>query len=82
MYTTKTIKHGGGSVVPWPAQSPDSNPIENLWHDVEKRIDRSNARNLNTLWTELQKAWHSILLEICTVVVKNNGYCINKFKFI
>ena len=70
-YTTKTIKHGGGSVVPWPAQSPELNPIDNLWHDVEKRLDRSNATNFNILWTDIQKAWYSIRLKRCQSLIKS-----------
>lgn len=81
----KWISDNKIEVVPWPAQSPDLNPIENLWHDVDKRIDRSNATNMNILWTEIQKAWYSIPLERCqsliqsmhrrfTAVVKNKGF--------
>ena len=58
-------------VVSWPAQSPDLNPIENLWHDVEKRTDRSNAININILWPVIQKPWYSIPLEIADSVNAN-----------
>ena len=55
--------------LPWPAQYPDLNLIENLWHDVEKRIDRSNARNVQILWTEIQKAWYFTPLERCQSLI-------------
>ena len=52
-HTAKSIKKSFSDnkidVVPWPAQSPNLNPIENLWHDVEKRINRSMLQILNFL---------------------------------
>lgn len=72
-------------VLKWPAQSPDLNPIENLWNDVEHHIHKVKPRNLTDLWTEIQKAWYAIpkercmslvesLPRRCSAVIKNNGY--------
>ena len=44
----------------WPSQSPDLNPIENLWSILE---DRSKKRKVNTkeeLIQELRKEWNSL----------------------
>ena len=73
------------SVMEWPAQSPDLNPIEHLWGDVKKIIFEKNPRNNNELWEIAQQAWHNISTDRCRnlvdymdrrckAVIKNNGY--------
>lgn len=73
------------SVLKWPAQSPDLNPIENLWNDVEAHISKVKPKNLTVLWEEIQKSWYAISKERCrtlvdslprrcAAVIKNKGY--------
>ena len=48
------------SVMKWPAQSPDLNPIENLWDIVSKRARKQLPRNNDDLWEKIKKEWDSI----------------------
>lgn len=41
------------------AQSPDFNPIENLWEVVNQRIDRQNCSNKQDWFKEVQPAWEN-----------------------
>ena len=48
--------------LPWPAQSPDLNPIEPLWDELERRVRARNPMpaNLSELKVALQEEWVKI----------------------
>ena len=56
-------------VLDWPAQSPDLNPIENLWKVLGERTMKSNPKNINDLWITLQAEWSKITPEECSHLV-------------
>jgi DNA-binding MarR family transcriptional regulator len=45
-------------VLDWPGNSPDMNPIENLWAIVKKRMSRIRVTNRNDLICRLIEVWH------------------------
>lgn len=57
----------------WPAQSPDLNPIENLWSIVKRRLGQYNSApsNLANLWERVHEEWRRIPKEILENLVES-----------
>uniref|UniRef100_A0A3B4VHU2 Tc1-like transposase DDE domain-containing protein n=1 Tax=Seriola dumerili TaxID=41447 RepID=A0A3B4VHU2_SERDU len=53
-----------GVMMDWPPQSPDLNPIEHIWSELENKLDRSIVHSKESIWVELQKAWGNISVEV------------------
>jgi hypothetical protein len=45
------------NVLEWPSQSPDLNPIEHLWRDLKKAVQRHSPSNLAALEMICREEW-------------------------
>lgn len=60
--TTDFLEERNVNVLPWPARSPDLNPIEHVWEIIKRRI-RSRllvANNLRELQVWVEEEWNNI----------------------
>ena len=55
---------------PWVAQSPDINPIENLWHDVNIAVHQHSPCNMNKFEQFYTEEWANIAQLRCTKLVE------------
>lgn len=69
----------------WPSQSPDLNPIEHLWEELERRIRTKNYSKPTDLMNALQQEWNRIPTNVlrnlvdsmprrCKAVIKAKGF--------
>lgn len=68
-YLAKKEDAGVLSVMTWPAQSPDLNPIELLWDELDRRVRAMRPVNVNQLWEYLNQAWNDIPASCCQKLV-------------
>ena len=47
-----------------PPQSPDLNPIDHIWHEVERRVRKYRITNKQSLKDALSKAWAEIPVSV------------------
>ena len=79
------LNESGVKVNSWPDQSPDLNPIENLWQYMKVRLQGIRFRNQAELFERLQDIWNKISMEYvrklvdsmpsrCQMVISCHGY--------
>ena len=87
-HTAKTVKDlliaRGVTVLEWPSQSPDLNPIENLWSILNYRCRFRRANNAEELFLCLREEWGKLDRDLldrlissmparCAAVIKAHG---------
>ncbi len=55
----------GVTVLDWPANSPDLNPIENLWSIVKRKMRDTRPNNADDLKATVKETWASIPPQQC-----------------
>uniref|UniRef100_A0A8R1DYR3 Tc1-like transposase DDE domain-containing protein n=1 Tax=Caenorhabditis japonica TaxID=281687 RepID=A0A8R1DYR3_CAEJA len=53
------------------SQSPDLNPIEHLWEELERRVFGIRARNADEKFSQLQTAWAQIQQSVLTNLIQS-----------
>lgn len=59
------------TVLDWPGNSPDLNPIENIWAHVQRQLPRTLPRNEQELWARIQTAWQEVPLSVVRNVISS-----------
>lgn len=74
-HTSKEVKEWQKSMfmrrMIWPAQSPDLNPIENLWYIIKRRISKRRHRimDLKELGDIIKEEWDQIDREVIVKII-------------
>ena len=69
--TKKWFENNGISTLNWPSQSPDLNPIENLWNTLKVKVHKQNPQNIKRLEELGKEEWGKVTLDQCAKLVAN-----------
>ena len=68
--TLEWFKNKNLNVLEWPSQSPDLNPVENLWQDLKIAVHQRSPSNLTELEQFCQEEWAKIAGSRCAKLVE------------
>ena len=79
------LKNKAIKCLPWPSQSPDLNPIENLWVKLNADCKNRECKNEDELFQVLKNAWENLdpkylksladsMPSRCRAVIKSRGW--------
>ena len=69
--TKELFEDNGISTLNWPSQSPDLNPIENLWNTLKVKVHKLNLQNIKQLEELCKEEWGKVMLDQCGKLVAN-----------
>jgi hypothetical protein len=58
-------------IIKWPPYSPDLNPIENLWANLKKRVERHTANTVQELEHAVKTEWANTDTTLCRKLVNS-----------
>ena len=70
-HTKEWFENNGISTLNWPSQSPDLNPIENLWNTLKVNVHKRNPQNIKQLEELCKEEWGKVTLDQSGKLVAN-----------
>uniref|UniRef100_A0A7N8X4M4 Spectrin repeat containing, nuclear envelope family member 3 n=1 Tax=Mastacembelus armatus TaxID=205130 RepID=A0A7N8X4M4_9TELE len=67
--TKEWLRNNSVTVLDWPSQSPDRNPIEHLWRDLKMDVHQRSPSNLTELERICKEEWQRIPKSRCEKLV-------------
>ena len=70
--TKKWLGDNQFQVMIWPPQSPDMNPIEHMWNELDRRIRKRLVlpKSTDDLWAAIEEEWEAIPQSTCQNLIK------------
>ena len=72
------LEEEGIVVMKWPPQSPNMNPIENVWKIIGEKAQNRNLQNIDDLWGFLKEEWENITTTFCKKLISSCGLRCNE----
>ena len=69
--TKELFENNGIRTLNWPSQSPDLNPIENLWNTLKVKVHKRNPQNIKQFEELCKEEWGKVTLDWCGKPVAN-----------
>jgi transposase len=67
------ITEAEGTLLFWPAQSPDLNPIEHMWTHLKRQLAKypTRPKSVKELWQRISVEWYKIPVEFCRDLIRS-----------